>query len=140
MAGLEDIVFSLIACAGFLQVSRVTSLFKAETTSGSFLTQAVERAPNFAISGFSFISTAYWWPNSCSARVRLNLSTIPWSLWISVRPRRMGVLLFSMVFFDGLFANPSNPSDKAGDGCGVEERFNELVVRHGVCVCSILRV
>ena len=38
------------------------------------------------------------------------------------------------VFFDNFFANPSNPGDKASDGCGVEYRFDELVVRHGVCV------
>ena len=42
-----------------------------------------------------------------------------------------GTRVGSEVFFDGLFANPSNPSDKASDGCGVEERFDELVVRHG---------
>ena len=36
------------------------------------------------------------------------------------------------VFFDDFLANPANSSDKAGDGCGVEERLHELVVRHGV--------
>ena len=45
--------------------------------------------------------------------------------------------VFGQVFFDYFAANPSNPSDKASDGCGVKERFDELVVRHGV---SILRV
>ena len=40
--------------------------------------------------------------------------------------------VFGKVFFDDLAANPANPSDKAGDGCGVEERLHELVVRHGV--------
>ena len=39
--------------------------------------------------------------------------------------------VFGQVFFDDFAANPSNPSDKASDGCGVEERFDELVVRHG---------
>ena len=42
-----------------------------------------------------------------------------------------GTRIASKVFFDDLFANPPNPSDKASDGCGVEERFDELVVRHG---------
>ena len=37
----------------------------------------------------------------------------------------------SKVFFEDLASNPTNPSDKAGDGCGVEERLHELVVRHG---------
>ena len=39
----------------------------------------------------------------------------------------------SEVFVDGLFANPSNPCDKAGDGCGVEDRLHELVIGHGAC-------
>ena len=39
----------------------------------------------------------------------------------------------SKVFFDDFLANPANPRDKAGDGCGVEERLYELVVRHVVC-------
>ena len=45
-----------------------------------------------------------------------------------------GTRVASEVFFDDLFANPSNPSDKASDGCGVEDRFDELVVGHGACV------
>ena len=43
----------------------------------------------------------------------------------------IGAGVFSQVFFEDLAANPANPSDKTGDGCGVEERFHELVVRHG---------
>ena len=39
--------------------------------------------------------------------------------------------IFGMVFFDDFATNPSNPSNKSSDGCGVEERFDELVVRHG---------
>ena len=39
--------------------------------------------------------------------------------------------VFGQVFFDDLASNPANPSDKASDGCGVEKRFHELVVRHG---------
>ena len=42
----------------------------------------------------------------------------------------IGTGVFSQVFFDDLASNPANPSDKAGDGCGVEERLHELVVRH----------
>ena len=42
-----------------------------------------------------------------------------------------GTRVASEVFFDDLFANPPNPGDKASDGCGVEERFYELVVGHG---------
>ena len=45
-----------------------------------------------------------------------------------------GAGVASEVFFDDVFANPPNPSDKAGDGCGVEDRFDELVVRH---VCAL---
>ena len=45
-----------------------------------------------------------------------------------------GTRVGSEVFFDGLFTNPSNPCDKGGDGCGVEDRLHELVVRHGACV------
>ena len=39
--------------------------------------------------------------------------------------------VFGQVFFDDLASNPANPSDKASDGCGVEYRLHELVVRHG---------
>ena len=45
-----------------------------------------------------------------------------------------GAGVASEVFFNDLFANPSNPSDKAGDGCGVEDRLHELVVRYGCAV------
>ena len=39
--------------------------------------------------------------------------------------------VFGQVFFDDLASNPANTSDKASDGCGVEYRLHELVVRHG---------
>ena len=39
--------------------------------------------------------------------------------------------VFGQVFFDDLASNPTNPSDKASDGCGIEYRLHELVVRHG---------
>ena len=39
--------------------------------------------------------------------------------------------VFGQVFFDDFAANPTNPSDKAGDSCGVEDRFDELVVGNG---------
>ena len=39
--------------------------------------------------------------------------------------------VFGQVFFDDFAANKANPSDKAGDGCGVEYRLHELVVGHG---------
>ena len=39
---MEKTDFSFIASAGFLPISRVTSLLKAETTSGSRLTYAVD--------------------------------------------------------------------------------------------------
>ena len=51
---------------------------------------------------------------------------------------RAGAGVVGQVFFDYLAANPANPSDKASDGCGVEDRFDELVVRH--VVCGIYRV
>ena len=41
-----------------------------------------------------------------------------------------GAGVASKVLFDDFLANPTNPSDKAGDGCSVEERLHELVVRH----------
>ena len=44
--------------------------------------------------------------------------------------------VFGQVFFDD-FA--TNPSDKASNGCGVEERFDELVVRHGGVYIGFLR-
>ena len=43
----------------------------------------------------------------------------------------IGAGVFGQVFFDDLASNPTNPSDKAGDGRGVEYRLHELVVRHG---------
>ena len=43
----------------------------------------------------------------------------------------IGAGVFGQVFFDDLASNPANPSDKAGDSCGVEERLYELVVRRG---------
>ena len=86
--GLAEKAFSLIASAGFLPIKRVTSLFKAdETTLGSLLTHLVDRW-----SSGRRISTAYWCPNSCSARVRFNLSTMAWSRWISVPPRPVAIL------------------------------------------------
>ena len=39
--------------------------------------------------------------------------------------------IFGQVFFDDLASKKANPSDKASDGCGVEYRLHELVVRHG---------
>ena len=43
----------------------------------------------------------------------------------------IGAGVFGKVFFDDLASNPANPGDKIGDGCGVEDRLHELVVRHG---------
>ena len=43
----------------------------------------------------------------------------------------IGAGVFGQVFFNDLASNPANPSDKASDGCGVEYRLHELVVRHG---------
>ena len=43
--GFEAIAVSLIATAGFLPMRLLTSLFSALTTSGSLLTQAVDRLP-----------------------------------------------------------------------------------------------
>ena len=47
--------------------------------------------------------------------------------------------VFGQVFFDDLASNPANPSDKTGDGCGVEYRLHELVVRHGEVYIGFLR-
>ena len=47
--------------------------------------------------------------------------------------------VFGQVFFDDLASNPANPSDKASDGCGVEYRLHELVVRHGEVYIGFLR-
>ena len=49
----------------------------------------------------------------------------------------IGAGVFGQVFFDDLAPNPTNPSDKAGDGCGVEERLHELVVRHCVVYLGV---
>ena len=46
---------------------------------------------------------------------------------------QVGAGIASKVFFDDFLANPANPSDKAGDGCSIEDRLHELVVRHVVC-------
>ena len=46
---------------------------------------------------------------------------------------RAGAGIASKVFFDDFLANPANRSDKASDGCSVEDRLHELVVRHVVC-------
>ena len=39
--------------------------------------------------------------------------------------------VFGQVFFDDLATKKANPSDKAGDGCGVHYRLHEFVVGHG---------
>ena len=39
--------------------------------------------------------------------------------------------VFGQVFFDDFASKKANPSDKASDGCGVDYRLHELVVRHG---------
>ena len=39
--------------------------------------------------------------------------------------------VFGQVFFDDLVTKKANPSDKASDGRGVDDRLHELVVRHG---------
>ncbi|MCV6614472.1 MAG: hypothetical protein OIF35_05800, partial [Cellvibrionaceae bacterium] len=56
--GFAATAFSLMATAGFFPVRLVTSLFKAETTSGSLFTHEVDRWR----SGSRF-SAAYWCPN-----------------------------------------------------------------------------
>ena len=66
----------------FLLVSRVTSPFRAATTDCNCYTHSVDRSPEG-----SRISWAYWGPRRRSASVRLKRSTMPWSLWMSTRPR-----------------------------------------------------
>ena len=51
---------------------------------------------------------------------------------------RAGAGVASKVFFDDFLSNPANTSDKACDSCGVEDRFDELVVRHGVSIHRVL--
>ena len=46
----------------------------------------------------------------------------------------------SKVFFDDFLSNPANTSDKACDSCGVEDRFDELVVRHGVSIHRVFKI
>ena len=77
------IALALIASEGFLSVSRVTSAFRAATTEGNRFTHSVDRSPEGCR-----ISWAYWCPKRRSASVRLKRSTMPWSLWMSTRPRR----------------------------------------------------
>ena len=61
----------------------VTSPFRAATTEGNRFTHSVDRSPEG-----SRISWANWCPKRRSASVRLKRSTMPWSLWMSTRPRR----------------------------------------------------
>ena len=42
----------------------------------------------------------------------------------------IGAGVFGQVFLENLAPNPPKPSDQPCDGCGVKERFHELVVRH----------
>ena len=76
-------VLALMASEGFLSVSRVTSPFRAATTDGNRFTHSVDRSPEG-----SRIFLAYWCPKRRSASVRWKRSTMPWSLWMSTRPRR----------------------------------------------------
>ena len=43
--------------------------------------------------------------------------------------------IFGQVFFDDFAANLVNPSDS----CGIEDRFDELIVRHGGVYLGFLR-
>ena len=82
-----DILSSQLSAPGsprMFPINRAALLFRAETALNNLVTQAVNRC-----SAGSRISTAHWCPNRRSVRVRLNLSTMAWSRWISVRPRRM---------------------------------------------------
>ena len=76
-------VLALMALEGFLSVSRVNSPFRVARTEGNRFTHSVNRSPDG-----SCISWAYWCLKRRSASVRLKRSTMPWSLWMSTRPRR----------------------------------------------------
>ena len=52
----------------------------------------------------------------------------------------IGTGVFGQVFFDYLAPNPTNASDKASYSCGVEDRFDELVVRHGVSIHRVFKI
>ena len=52
----------------------------------------------------------------------------------------IGTGVFGQVFFDYLAPNPANTSDKACDSCGVEDRFDKLVVRHGVSIHRVFKI
>ena len=43
----------------------------------------------------------------------------------------------SKVFFDDFLANPPNTSNKASDGCSVDDRLHEFVVRHGAVYIGV---
>ena len=66
---------------GFFPVNLVTSLFKAETTAGSLFSHSVD-----LFRSLKFISWVYWKAKRRSPKVRLNRSTIPWSLWTFTFP------------------------------------------------------
>ena len=68
---------------GLLPVSRVISPLRAAKIEGNRFTDSVDRS-----SDGSRISWAYLGPKRRSACVRLRRSTLPWSLWMSTRPRR----------------------------------------------------
>ena len=67
--------FSLIASTGFFPVKMVTSLFKAEPTSGSPFTHSVDLFPYLKL-----ISWLHWKVKRRSPKAPLNHSTVPWSL------------------------------------------------------------
>ena len=89
--GINSFFFD--GATGFLPERRVTSPLRAETDTGSHTTHS-----EYLWLWWRRFSTAYWCPSRRLAGLRLYLFTIAWSRWISVRPRRMFVLCFSISF------------------------------------------
>ena len=84
---------------GFFLVNLVTSIFKANTTSGSLFTYSVDLFPSM-----EFISWLYWKVKRRSPKVRLNHSTIPWSQWTFTSP----LLILTSCFVISLVTSPTN--------------------------------
>ena len=92
--GFCDTCSCLIASTGFFPVNLVTSPFRAAVTAGSLFTHSCDRS-----SGFIRSSCACWCPNSLSAKVPFQRSTINWSRWTSTRPRLTLTLCFARSWF-----------------------------------------
>ena len=85
---------TLNASESFFPAKQLGSLLNVRITSGKARTHSILRSDEPL--AFKKCSCAYWCPNTCSASVRLNLSTMPWSRWVSTLARRALILWFAI--------------------------------------------